>query len=31
MKKEPIIEDFLNYLLIERGRSKNTIVSYERD
>lgn len=31
METEPIIEDFLNYLLIERGRSKNTIVSYKRD
>lgn len=26
-----IIEDFLTYLSVERGRSRNTILSYERD
>ena len=31
MKFNPIIKDFLDYLFVERGRSLNTIKSYERD
>ncbi len=31
MKEEFLISEFLNYLLIEKGRSKNTIVSYRQD
>ncbi len=31
MRHDPIIKDFLEYLFVEKGRSLNTIKSYERD